>query len=79
MDDFDGFILFIVGSVLAVALFVGVITAVKKSFGSGPKKDPISKIDLQQEQRRRTQDIAEQQKRMMQNYKDRIRDGQRKF
>jgi len=77
MKDFEGIFIFIIGVVAACMLFFGLITAVKKSF-SMPKPHSIDSSQSLQEQRQRSQDIADRQKKMMEDQRQRLRDMQHK-
>jgi len=77
MKDFEGVIIFIIGAVAACLLFFGLITAVKKSFSvSQPKK--IDSSQTLQEQRQRSKDIMDKQKRLMEDQRQRLRDLQKR-
>ena len=77
MDDADGFILFVVGSIIAVALFFGVVTGIKKAFKPQPQAQTVDSSELQRQQRQRAQDVNQQQKRLMEDYKQKSRDYRR--
>ena len=78
MEDADGLILFVVGSVIVVALFLGVVTAVKKSFKAQPALKSVNTEDLYQQQRRRNEEINRQHQKMMDDLKQKQLDFQRR-
>jgi hypothetical protein len=77
MKDPEGIILFIVGVLVAGALFWGVTTAVRRSFSLHDIEitDPA---DMVEEQRRRSRGIMDSQKRLMEDQQQKIRDLQRR-
>ena len=75
MKDFESVFIFILGVVVACALFWGLVTAVKKSF-SVHKPATIDSSQALQEQRQRSKDIVDDQKRLMQDQRQRIKDLQ---
>lgn len=77
MKDLDGIILFILGVVIAGTLFWGVTTAVRMSFSAHKTEveDPDEMVD---EQRRRSREIMDRQKRLMDDQRQKIRDLQRR-
>ncbi|OGX36895.1 MAG: hypothetical protein A3G91_01570 [Omnitrophica WOR_2 bacterium RIFCSPLOWO2_12_FULL_50_9] len=77
MKDPEGIILFIVGALAACAVFLGVITAIKKSF-STPKTEMTDSTEMISEQRRHAKEVADSQKRLIQDQKQKIRDLQRR-
>lgn len=78
MKDFDGVILFIFGTVVALALFFGVVTTVIKSFRpNDEEKNAFHSSQKLSEQKRRMQDINDRQKRLMQDYQQKLRDSRR--
>lgn len=77
MKDFEGVIIFILGAVAACLLFFGLIAAVKKSF-SLPAPRKIDSSQTLQEQRQHSKDIMDNQKRLMEDQRQRLRDMQRR-
>ena len=77
-DSTDGIILFLVISIVAVALFLGVTTAIKKSFNSNPNPTTIDSSDHLDRQSIKMDEVRAQQKRLMQDQKQKIRDLQRR-
>ena len=75
MKDFEGIIIFVIGGAVACLLFWGVITAVKKSF-SLPTPQKIDSSQILQEQRQRSKDITDNQKRLMEDQRQKLRDFQ---
>ncbi len=78
MKDLDGIILFVVGSVLAVTLFWGVVTGLKKTFSMPKEPKRIDTTELMREQKRRSQEIKEKQREFMRDQQQKMRDY-RKF
>lgn len=76
MKDSSG-ILFVVIGLVALALFWGLLTGLKKSF-SFSKPQTVDSTQTLQEQRQRSQDIVERQKRLMEDQRQRLRDMQRR-
>ena len=77
MKDSENFFIFIVGAAVAVLLFVGIITAIKNSF-SLPKPEKVDSSQMVDEQKQRSKEIMDRQKRSMEDQKQRIRDLQRR-
>ena len=77
MKDFEGIIIFVLGVVVACLLFWGLVVTVKKSF-SVHKPQKIDSSQSVQEQRQRSQDILDRQKRLMEDQRQRLRDMQHK-
>lgn len=77
-DSSDGIILFLVVSIVAVALFLGVTTAIKKSFKSNPNTATIDSSDILDRQSIKMDEIRMQQKQLMRDQKQKIRDLQRR-
>ena len=77
MKDSENFFIFIVGAAVALLLFLGIITAVRKSF-SLPKPEKVDSSRMVDEQKQHSREIMDQQKRSMEDQKQRIRDLQRR-
>ncbi|MBI5150886.1 MAG: hypothetical protein HZA28_08990 [Candidatus Omnitrophica bacterium] len=75
MKDSENFFVFIAGAAVALLLFFGIVTAIKKSF-SLPGPERIDSSQMVDEQKRHSQDIMDRQKRSMEDQKQRIRDLQ---
>jgi phosphotransferase system glucose/maltose/N-acetylglucosamine-specific IIC component len=76
MNDLEKILLIVLAIIVAVGIFLGFTTAIKKSFIAGEKqtKDPSAMIT---EQRRRSQETRNQQKRLLESQKQRVRDARR--
>ncbi|MBI3616658.1 MAG: hypothetical protein HY210_00305 [Candidatus Omnitrophica bacterium] len=77
MKDSEGILIFAIGTVVACLLAWGLITAVKKSF-SMPQPPKIDSSQTLQEQRQRSKDIVDKQKRLMEDQRQRLRDLQKR-
>ncbi|GEM_PF-3918842 len=77
MKDFKGIIIFCITAAVATLLFWGFTIAVKKSF-SISKPQPVDSSKTLQEQRQRSQDIVDRQKRLMEDQRQRLKDMQRR-
>lgn len=77
MKDSEGILIFAISTVVACLLVWGLITAVKKSF-SMPKPQKIDSSQTLQQQRQRSQAILDQQKRLMEDQRQRLQDMQRR-
>lgn len=75
---FDGVIIFLVGTVVAVTLFLGVITAIKKSFKVFPSTPRLDSSEMLREQKRRTQDINRQHQKLIRDQQQKLRDSRNK-
>ena len=78
MEDRDWWIISILGIVVAVFLFWGIIGAVRKSFQSTNPKPTIDSAKMVRDQKHKTDDLQDQQKRFMEDRAMRMRDLQRK-
>lgn len=76
MEDFDGVILFILGVIVAVAIFLGVTTAIKKSMKSN-NQPAFDSSEMQSDQRIRMDEMKRQRERSIRDQQQRIRDLQR--
>ncbi len=72
-----GLLLFIVGVIWAAILFFGFVVSLKKTFKQPTHNKDRTATKLLEEQRQRTADLAEQQKRLVEDRKSRLRDMQR--
>lgn len=72
-----GILLFLVVTMVVMALFFGVINSIKASFKSAPKPPAILSIQDRQDQRDRVEDIQRRQKELMANQKQRMEDMRR--
>jgi len=70
----DTLLLFILGVIVAALLIGGFLSAIKKSFTTGPVVNQDSFHKKEDLQKQRMDEIREQQKRLMENQKQRIRD-----
>ncbi len=77
MKDSEGILIFVIGAVVACLLVWGLITAVKRSFSTHNPQEIDSSQTLQ-EQRQRSKDIMDKQKRLMENQRQRLRDLQKR-
>lgn len=78
MKNLDGIILFTVGSILAVTLFWGIVTGLKKSFSLPQEPQRIDSSELIREQRKRAEETKKRQKEFMKDQQQKMRDY-RKF
>lgn len=70
----DAVLLLIVGIIVAVSLFLGVITAVKKSFKVSPSPKRIDSSEIIRDQKRRMEDINRQQESLTRERQQKLRD-----
>jgi len=78
MIDFDEIFPFLIAIIVAVVLFFGFITIVKKSLNAPTREDAIdSRMELK-EQQWRMDDIRRRQKQLLRDQKQKIRDMQRR-
>ena len=68
----------IVAILVAIVLFLGVVTAIKKSFKAPSRHDTIDSAFELKEQQRRMADIQRRQKQLMRDQRQKIRDLQRR-
>ncbi len=78
MADFEDIFPLIVALLVAVALFLGFVTTIKKSLKTPVPKSSIDSSALRREQKQRMDDIQRRQKELMENQKQRMRDMQRR-
>lgn len=76
MNDSEKILLIILAIIVVGGIFWGVTTAIKKSFTAGeePVHDHSTMIT---EQRRRAQEIRDQQKRLLESQRQRVHDSRR--
>jgi phosphotransferase system glucose/maltose/N-acetylglucosamine-specific IIC component len=77
MKGFEEIFPLIIAIFVAIALFLGVTIAIKKSLKPSPAYDTIDSTLQLKEQKRRMEDIQRRQKQFMQDQKQKIRDLQR--
>ena len=77
MKNFEEILPLITGIVVAIALFLGIVTAIKKSLKNPIKRDTIDSTMQLKEQDRRIEDVKRRQKELMESQRQRIRDLQR--
>jgi len=78
MIDFDEVFPFIVATVVALVLFFGLITAVKKSWKAPARRDNIDSRRQMKEQGQLMDDVRRRQKQLLRDQKQRMRDMQRR-
>ena len=78
-DNAEGLKLGAIIIALIILLFWGVLFAMKKFFAAAPEQPHITSSDQIKDQQRRMDDIREQQDRLMQNQKQKIRDLRRNY
>ena len=78
MKGFEEIAPLFVALLVAIILFLGVITAIKKSLRPSPRKDTIDSALRLKEQKRRMEDIQRRQKQLMRDQQQKIRDLQRR-
>jgi hypothetical protein len=78
MDKSDFIILIVVGVVISILLFGGIITAIQKSFHSPkPQTQTIDKDAAERAQRKKMEEVRQRQEDLMRAQKQRARDMQR--
>jgi len=77
MKSFEEIFPLIVAVLVAIVLFLGIITSIKKSLRAPAPKDTIDSSLQLKEQQRRMDDVQRRQKELMRDQKQRIRDLQR--
>lgn len=78
MIDFDEIFPFIIAIIVAIVLFFGFITTIKKSMKPPTRKDAIdSRMNLK-EQKWLMKDVRRRQKELLRNQKQKMRDLQRR-
>ena len=70
----DAVLLFIVGTIVAVTLFLGVINAIKRSFKVSPHPQRINSSEMIREQKQRTKDIRKQNENLLRERQQKLRD-----
>ena len=74
MKDWDGLIIFFLVATVAVLMFFGVITAVKKSMKGIPDPELVNSKQQLEEQKERNRLIKERQKKLMRDNQQRYQD-----
>ena len=74
MKDWDGLIIFFLVTIVAVLVFFGVVTAIKKSLKGIPDPQLVNSQQLLADQKERTRLIKERQKKLMQDNQQRYQD-----
>ena len=72
---FDGILIFLVGTAVAVTLFLGVVTAIKKSFKLAPSAPRLDSSEMLRDQKRRTEETKRQYKNLMRDREQKLRDS----
>ena len=72
-------ILILVGLIWCIGLFFSFVTGIKKSFSSPPAQSSINSESLKTKEKRLSQDAEDKRKQFMEEYRQKIRDNQRKF
>lgn len=75
MKDFDVYIPFILSIVVAVVLFTGISSVLKKISSHNPAPSSEQSQDIQKEQERRLREIEDRRRDMMDRNQQRIRDA----
>lgn len=76
MTDAEKALLVILAVIIAVGIFWGIRTSIRKSFMSG-EQQTTDTSNILTEQRRRAQEIRNQQKRLLESQKQKVRDARR--
>ena len=77
MKDSSNYVPLLVGSFLAGAIFIGVITTIKKSFQTKPQINSANTVTIEKKQKQYTNDIKQRQKELMRRQKQKLRDARR--
>ena len=77
MKGFAEIVPLIVALLVAVVLFIGIITTIKKSLKPPSRRNTIDSTLQLKEQKRRVTDIQRRQKQLMRDQRQKIRDLQR--
>ena len=72
-------ILILVGVIWCVGLFFSFVTGIKKSFSNPPAQSSIKSESLKTKEKRLSEDAEDKRKQFMEEYRQKIRDNQRKF
>jgi len=78
MKSFEEIVPLIFALIVAIALFLGVVTSIKKSLKGPAKRDTIDSSITQKEQQRRMDDVRRRQKQLMRDQRQKIRNLQRR-
>jgi len=76
--DHDSFILIIVGIVAGTLLFVGLIKFIGNYLRKANEPQSIKNIDLEEQQRRKIEELKKKEKRLREEQKQRLLDHQRR-
>jgi hypothetical protein len=77
MKGFEEVLPFIAALLVAIVLFLGLLTTIKKSLKPPEQRDTIDSTLELKEQRRRMDDIKKRQEQLMRDQRQKIRDLQR--
>ena len=77
MKGLEEIVPLIVALFVAVVLFLGIVTAIKKSLKPPSRQDNIDSTLQLKEQKRRAQDITRRQKQLIRDQQQKIRDLRR--
>lgn len=72
-------ILILAGLIWCIGLFFSFVTGVKKSFSTAPAQSSINSENLKTKEKRLSEDTEDKRKQFMEEYRQKIRDNQRKF
>jgi hypothetical protein len=78
MKGFEEIVPLIVAILVAIALFLGVVTSIKKSLKPPVRRDAIDSTLELKEQKRLVGDVQRRQKQLMRDQRQKIRDLQRR-
>lgn len=78
MIDFEEVFPFIIATIVALALFFGLITAIKKSWKAPARRDTIDSRMQMKEQGQLMDDVRRRQKQLLRDQKQKMRDMQRR-
>ncbi|MCK5014449.1 MAG: hypothetical protein KAS66_11575 [Candidatus Omnitrophica bacterium] len=78
MKGFEEIVPLVVAILVAVVLFLGVITAIKKSLKPPSRRDTIDSSLQLKDQKRRMEDVQRRQKQLMRDQRQKLRDLQRR-
>ena len=72
-------IFILVGIIWCIGLFFSFVTGIKKSFSNPPAQSSIKSESLKTKEKRLFQDAEDKRKQFMEEYRQKVRDNQRKF
>jgi len=78
MKSFEEILPLIVATIVAVVLFFGLVTTIRKSLKAPAKRDTIDSTLQLKEQQQRAQDVRQRQRQLMRDQKQKMRDMQRR-